>query len=112
LKKIESIVRPHLLSAVTTALQRVGVTGMTATEVKGVGRQKGRREWRRGDESAGDFLPKAKIEALVPDHLADAAIDAVMIAAQTGKYGDGKVFVYSLDQSVGIDASERGEPAA
>jgi nitrogen regulatory protein P-II 1 len=114
-KKIESIIRPHLLEAVGTALHRVGVCDLIVTEVRGLGRQKGNGEprWNRSGHATGDFLPKVKIEGLVPDHLVDAAIDAVLIVAKTGRYGDGKVFVYGLETAHETEqAEERGEPAA
>jgi nitrogen regulatory protein P-II 1 len=114
MKKIESIIRPHLLEAVGAALERIGISGLTITEVKGLGRQKGRKEprWLRSAPETGDFHAKLKIEALVSDRLVDAAIDAVLIAAKTGSYGDGKVFVYSIDESDAGYQEVRGEPAA
>jgi nitrogen regulatory protein P-II 1 len=115
LKKIECVVRPQVLEAVGAALQRLGVTGLIVTEVMGIARQRGQAEPRWIGSRAvdgGDLRPKLKIEALVPDLLVDAAIDAVLIAAKTGRYGDGKVFVTSLDDSTSIANEERGEPAA
>jgi nitrogen regulatory protein PII len=111
MKKIESIIRPHLLDAVKTALQDVGVVGMTVSEVKGFGRQKGHTETYRGSEYKVEFLPKVKIEVAVPDALVEQAIEAVLKTGKTGKFGDGKVFVTSLDEVVRIRTGERGEAA-
>src|SRR5262249_8901146 len=93
MKKVESIVRPHLLDAVKTALQEVGVVGMTVSEVKGFGRQKGHTETYRGSEYKVDFLPKVKIEVVLPDELVEKAVEAVLKTAKTGKFGDGKIFI-------------------
>ena len=111
MKKIESIIRPHLLDAVKNALQEVGVVGMTVSEVKGFGRQKGHTETYRGAEYKVDFLPKVKLEIAVPDALAEAAVDAVMKTARTGKFGDGKIFVLRLEEVVRIRTGERGDQA-
>jgi nitrogen regulatory protein P-II 1 len=111
MKKIESIIRPHLLEAVKNALQEVGVTGMTITEVKGFGRQKGHTETYRGVEYQIDFLPKVKIEVVVPESLAAAVIEAVMKSAKTGKFGDGKIFVSPVEDVFRIRTGERGQPA-
>ena len=111
MKKVEAVVRPHLLDAVKTALQEVGVVGMTVTEVKGFGRQKGHTETYRGSEYKVDFLPKVKIEAVVPAEIVEKAIEAVLRTAKTGKFGDGKVFVTNLDDAVRIRTGERGEDA-
>jgi nitrogen regulatory protein PII len=111
MKKIESIVRPHLLEAVRTALHDVGVVGMTVSEVKGFGRQKGHTETYRGSEYKVDFLPKIKIEVALPDELLDQAVEAILKTAKTGKFGDGKVFITSLDDVVRIRTGERGEAA-
>ena len=111
MKKIESIVRPHLLDAVKTALQDVGVVGMTVSEVKGFGRQKGHTETYRGSEYKVEFLPKVKIEVAVPDALVEQAIEAVLKTGKTGKFGDGKIFVTSLEEVVRIRTGERGEAA-
>ncbi len=111
MKKIESIIRPHLLDAVKTALQDVGVVGMTVSEVKGFGRQKGHTETYRGSEYKVEFLPKVKIEVAVPDALVEQAIEAVLKTGKTGKFGDGKVFVTSLEEVVRIRTGERGEAA-
>ncbi len=111
MKKVEAIVRPHLLEAVKNALQEVGVVGMTVSEVKGFGRQKGHTETYRGSEYKVEFLPKIKIEVALPDELVEQAVEAVLKTAKTGKFGDGKVFVSSLDQVVRIRTGERGEAA-
>ncbi len=111
MKKVEAIVRPHLLEAVKNALQEVGVVGMTVSEVKGFGRQKGHTETYRGSEYKVEFLPKIKIEIALPEELVEQAVEAVLKTAKTGKFGDGKVFVSSLDQVVRIRTGERGEAA-
>jgi len=111
LKKIESIVRPHLLDAVKGALQDVGVVGMTVSEVKGFGRQKGHTETYRGAEYKVDLLPKVKVEVALPDEMVEAAVAAILKAAHTGKFGDGKVFVVPLDDVIRIRTGERGEQA-
>jgi nitrogen regulatory protein P-II 1 len=111
MKKVEAIVRPHVMEAVKTALQEVGVLGMTVTEVKGFGRQKGHTETYRGSEYKVEFLPKVKIEVVLPDDLADKAVEAVLATAATGKFGDGKVFVSTLTEVVRIRTGERGESA-
>jgi nitrogen regulatory protein P-II 1 len=111
MKKVEAIVRPHLLDAVKTALQDVGIVGMTVSEVKGFGRQKGHTETYRGSEYKVDFLPKVKIEVVLPDDLVEKAIAAVLATAKTGKFGDGKIFVTDLSGAVRIRTGERGEEA-
>jgi nitrogen regulatory protein P-II 1 len=111
MKKIESIIRPHLLDAVKNALQEVGVVGMTITEVKGFGRQKGHTETYRGSEYQVDFLPKLKIEVALPEDLVEKAVEAVVKTGRTGKFGDGKVFVTTLDEVVRIRTGEQGEQA-
>jgi len=111
MKKIEAIVKPFKLDEVREALAEVGVTGLTVTEVKGFGRQKGHTELYRGAEYVVDFLPKVKIEVVVTDQLTDAAIEAVMKSARTGKIGDGKVFVTDVGQVVRIRTGETGEEA-
>jgi nitrogen regulatory protein P-II 1 len=111
MKKVESIVRPHLLEAVKAALQEVGVVGMTVTEVKGFGRQKGHTETYRGSEYKVEFIPKVKIEVALPDELVEAAVEAVLKTAKTGKFGDGKVFVSTLSDVVRIRTGEHGEQA-
>jgi nitrogen regulatory protein P-II 1 len=111
MKKVEAIVRPHVMEAVKAALQDVGVVGMTVTEVKGFGRQKGHTETYRGSEYKVEFLPKVKIEVALPDDLVEKAVEAVLKTAATGKFGDGKVFVSSLTEVVRIRTGERGEAA-
>jgi len=111
MKKVECIVRPHLMEAVKSALQDVGIVGMTASEVKGFGRQKGHTETYRGSEYKVEFLPKVKIEVALPDELVDEVVDAVLKTAKTGKFGDGKIFVSALDEVIRIRTGERGEGA-
>jgi nitrogen regulatory protein P-II 1 len=111
MKKVEGIVRPHMLEAVKTALQDAGIVGMTVSEVKGFGRQRGHTETYRGSEYKVDFLPKVKIEVVVPDELADKVVEAIVESGRTGKFGDGKVFVTSLSDVVRIRTGERGEDA-
>ena len=111
MKKIESIVRPHLLDAVKNALQEVGVVGMTVTEVKGFGRQKGHTETYRGSEYRVDFLPKVKVEVAVPNELVEQAVEAIVKTARTGKFGDGKVFVTGIEDTIRIRTGERGDQA-
>lgn len=111
MRKIESVIRPHLLDAVKDALQEVGVVGLTITEVKGFGRQKGHTETYRGSEYKIDFLPKVKIEVVLPDEMVDLAIDAIMKTAKTGKFGDGKIFVIPVEEAIRIRTGERGELA-
>jgi len=111
MKKIESIIRPHLLEDVKNALQEVGVVGMTVNEVRGFGRQKGHTETYRGSEYRVDLLPKIRIETALPDELVEAAVNAIMKVARTGKFGDGKIFVTSLDEVIRIRTGERGEQA-
>ncbi|HXG68712.1 MAG TPA: P-II family nitrogen regulator [Blastocatellia bacterium] len=111
MKKIECIIRPHLLDAVKNALQEIGVVGMTITEAKGFGRQKGHTETYRGSEYKVDFLPKIKIEVVLPLEMVDLAIDAIMQNARTGKFGDGKIFVLPVEEVIRIRTGERGEQA-
>jgi nitrogen regulatory protein P-II 1 len=111
MRKIEAIIRPHLLDAVKSALQEVGVVGMTVTEVKGFGRQKGHTESYRGSEYRVDFVPKIKIEVVLPVELVDLAIDAIMKTARTGRFGDGKIFVLPIEEAVRIRTDERNEEA-
>jgi nitrogen regulatory protein P-II 1 len=111
MKKLECIIRPHLMEAAKDALQELGVTGMTVSEVKGFGRQKGHTETYRGSEYRVDFLPKLKIEIALPDELVDPAVDALMKVARTGKFGDGKIFVIPLDQVVRIRTGEYNDKA-
>ena len=111
MKKIEAIIKPFRLDEVKQALTAVGVSGMTVSEVKGFGRQKGHTELYRGAEYTVDFLPKVKIEVLLPDELLDGAVHAILESAQTGKIGDGKIFVTSVDEVIRIRTNERGEEA-
>jgi nitrogen regulatory protein PII len=111
MKLIIAIIKPFKLEEVKSALAEIGVEGMTVSEVKGFGRQKGHTEIYRGSEYTVDFLPKAKIEIAVTDEIAGKAIDAIVAAAKTGKIGDGKVFVQSLEEVVRIRTDERGESA-
>ena len=111
MKKIEAIVKPFKLDEVREALSEVGITGLTVTEVKGFGRQKGHTELYRGAEYVVDFLPKVKIEAAIDDALVDRVIEAIESAARTGKIGDGKIFVSSLEQVVRIRTGETGHDA-
>jgi nitrogen regulatory protein PII len=111
MKKVESVIRPHLLDAVKNALQEIGVVGMTVTEVKGFGRQKGHTETYRGSEYRVEFHPKVKLEVALPEDLVEPAIDAIVKTARTGKFGDGKVFVSDLDEVVRIRTGERGRGA-
>lgn len=111
MKKIESIIRPHLLEAVKDAIQEVGLLGMTITEVKGFGRQKGHTETYRGSEYRIDFVPKIKIEIVLPEEMVDAAIDAIIKTARTGKFGDGKIFVIPVEEAIRIRTGERQEHA-
>jgi nitrogen regulatory protein P-II 1 len=111
MKKIEAIVKPFKLDEVREALSEIGVTGLTVTEVKGFGRQKGHTELYRGAEYVVDFLPKVKIELILGDEDVERAIEAVIKAARTGKIGDGKIFVTGVDQVVRIRTGESGEAA-
>ncbi len=109
--KIDAIIKPFRLDAVKEALQALGVQGMTVTEVKGFGRQKGHAELYRGAEYTVDFVPKVKLEVVVAEDLAAKVVDAVSEAARTGKIGDGKIFVYPLQDIVRIRTGERGPQA-
>ena len=111
MKKIEAIIKPFKLDEVKDALDKVGVTGITITEAKGFGRQKGHTELYRGAEYVVDFLPKVKVEVVVADSLVERAMDAIVKAARTGKIGDGKVFVSALEQVVRIRTGETGKDA-
>ena len=111
MKKIEAIIKPFKLEEVKDALSEVGVEGMTVLEVKGFGRQKGHTEIYRGSEYTVDFLPKIKIEVVVPDGTVNEAIGAILKSAKTGKIGDGKIFVSSISEAVRIRTEERGESA-
>ena len=111
MKKIEAIIKPFKLEEVKDALGEVGIEGMTATEVKGFGRQKGHTEIYRGSEYTVDFLPKIKLELVVADNKVDAAVTAIVKAAKTGKIGDGKIFVSNVEQAVRIRTEEKGDAA-
>ena len=109
MKKIEAIIKPFKLEEVKDALAEIGVEGMTVTEVKGFGRQKGHTEIYRGSEYTVDFLPKIKLEVVLTDALVDSAVAAVVRAAKTGKIGDGKVFVSAVSEAVRIRTEETGD---
>ena len=111
MKKIEAIIKPFKLDEVREALSDIGVTGLTVTEVKGFGRQKGHTELYRGAEYVVDFLPKVKLEVVMADSLLDRAMEAIVNAARTGKIGDGKIFVTTVEQVVRIRTGESGEAA-
>jgi nitrogen regulatory protein PII len=111
MKKIEAIIKPFKLEEVKDALGEVGITGMTVTEVKGFGRQKGHTEIYRGSEYTVDFLPKIKLELVVADAVVSQAVGAIVKAAKTGKIGDGKVFVSPVEEAVRIRTEEKGEQA-
>ncbi|MCL5023088.1 MAG: P-II family nitrogen regulator [Nitrospirae bacterium] len=111
MKKIEAIVKPFKLDEVKDALNDLGIQGMTVTEVKGFGRQKGHTELYRGAEYVIDFIPKIKIEIVTPDNLAQKVVSTVEKVAKTGKIGDGKIFVYSVEEVIRIRTGERGEAA-
>ena len=111
MKQITAIIKPFKLDEVREALAEVGVSGLTVTEVKGFGRQKGHTELYRGAEYVVDFLPKVKVEAVVDDAVVDAAVDAVIKAARTGKIGDGKIFVQAVEQVIRIRTGETGADA-
>ena len=111
MKKIEAIIKPFKLEEVKDALGELGIEGMTVTEVKGFGRQKGHTEIYRGSEYTVDFLPKIKIEVVIPDEKLDEAVEAIVKTAKTGKIGDGKVFVSTIDEAVRIRTEEKGVAA-
>jgi len=111
MKKLEAIIKPFKLEEVKDALAELGVEGMTVTEVKGFGRQKGHTEIYRGSEYTVDFLPKVKIEIVLADEIADKAVAAIVAAAKTGKIGDGKVFVLPVESAVRIRTDETGDKA-
>jgi nitrogen regulatory protein P-II 1 len=111
MKKVEAIIKPFKLEQVKEALAGVGVEGMTVSEVKGFGRQKGHTEIYRGSEYTVDFLPKIKIEIVLVDNLVSAAVEAIVKAAKTGKIGDGKVFVSSVENAIRIRTEETGDHA-
>ena len=111
MKKIEAVVKPFKLDEVREALSEIGVTGLTVTEVKGFGRQKGHTELYRGAEYVVDFLPKVKVEVVLQDDLCERAVEAIVKAARTGKIGDGKIFVTAVEQVIRIRTGESGEAA-
>ena len=111
MKKIEAIFKPFKLDEVREGLSEIGISGLTVTEVKGFGRQKGHTELYRGAEYVVDFLPKVKIEVVIPDTLLEQAVDAIVKAARTGKIGDGKIFITGVDQVIRIRTGETDEAA-
>lgn len=111
MKKIEAIIKPFKLDEVKEALQEVGLQGITITETKGFGRQKGHTELYRGAEYVVDFLPKIKIEIVLEDHLVDRTVEAIISAAHTGRIGDGKIFVSPIEEAIRIRTGERGKDA-
>ena len=111
MKKIEAIVRPHLLESVKDSLQTLGVEGMTISEVKGFGRQKGHTEVYRGSEYKVEFVPKVKVEVVIDEEILEGAVNAIIKAARTGKFGDGTIFVFPVEESIRIRTGEHGENA-
>jgi len=111
MKKIEAVIKPFKLDDVKEALNELGVVGMTVTEVRGFGRQKGHTELYRGSEYTIDFLPKVKVEVVVPDTMVDKVVSVICQAAKTGSIGDGKVFVLSMSEAIRIRTGEKGESA-
>jgi nitrogen regulatory protein P-II 1 len=111
MKKIEAIIKPFKLDEVKEGLQEVGIQGITVTEAKGFGRQKGHTELYRGAEYVVDFLPKVKLEVVVDDNLAERAVEAIQTAAKTGRIGDGKIFVSDIQEAIRIRTGERGADA-
>lgn len=111
MKKIEAMIKPFKLDDVRESLSDIGISGMTITEVRGFGRQKGHTELYRGAEYMVDFLPKVKLEVVVPDELVDQYIEAIIETAQTGKIGDGKIFVYNVERAIRIRTGEENEDA-
>ena len=111
MKKIEAIIKPFKLDEVKEALQEAGLQGITVTEAKGFGRQKGHTELYRGAEYVVDFLPKVKIELIIEDDLVEKAVEAIRTSAQTGRIGDGKIFVSQIDEAIRIRTGERGDAA-
>ena len=111
MKKIEAIIKPFKIEEVKDALNEIGIEGMTVTEVKGFGRQKGHTEIYRGSEYTVDFLPKIKIEIVLADEALEGALEAIMKSAKTGKIGDGKIFVFHVENAIRIRTNETGEKA-
>jgi nitrogen regulatory protein P-II 1 len=111
MKKIEAIIRPFRIDDVREALSEIGVKGMTLTEVKGYGRQKGHTELYRGSEYQIDFLPKIKVEVVVADGMTEKVVDTIIKAAKTGQVGDGKIFIYDVEDAVRVRTGESGEDA-
>jgi len=111
MKKIDAIIKPFKLEEVKDALAEVGIEGMTVSEVKGFGRQKGHTEIYRGSEYTVDFLPKVRLEIVLPDHRVESAVNAIVTSARTGKIGDGKVFVSHVEEVIRIRTDEKGELA-
>jgi len=111
MKKLEAIIKPFKLNEVKDAINELGVQGMTVTEVKGCGRQKGHTEIYRGSEYTVDFLPKMKLEIVLPDAHVNAVVEAICKCAGTGKIGDGKIFIWSIEDAVRIRTKERGDQA-
>lgn len=111
MKKIEAIIKPFKLDEVKEGLQEVGIQGITVTEAKGFGRQKGHTELYRGAEYVVDFLPKVKLEVVLEDELADRAVEAIQNAAKTGRIGDGKIFISTVEEAIRIRTGERGNEA-
>ena len=111
MKKVEAIIKPHKLEDVKEALTSIGVSGMSVTEIKGFGKQKGHTELYRGAEYVIDFIPKLKIEVVVPDELVEKVVEAIIKAAKTGKIGDGKIFIIPVEDAIRIRTGERGDRA-
>jgi nitrogen regulatory protein P-II 1 len=111
MKKLEAVIQPSRLDSVKDALREIGVDGMTILEVRGHGRQKGHTEVYRGNEYTVDLLPKIKIEAVLPDNMVEQAVNTILKAARTGKIGDGKIFLTTVDEAIRIRNEERGEAA-
>jgi nitrogen regulatory protein P-II 1 len=108
MKKVEAIIRPHVLENVKDALQSLGMLGMTISEVKGFGRQKGQTEVYRGSEYKVEFVPKVKVEIVLDDEILDSVVEAIVKTARTGKFGDGKIFVYPVEEAIRIRTGEEG----
>lgn len=111
MKKIDAVIRPHKLDEVKDALLEAGIKGMTISEVRGIGRQKGQTEIYRGAEYHIDFIPKLKIEVILPDNLLEKAVGIILAAAKTGQVGDGKLFISSIDEVIRVRTEETGESA-